>query len=1304
MRTTKQKDREIFQPSISAKPKTIYAYTIPGSSLHAGYIKIGITEQRPEDRIREQTGTAGLTPELLFSVPAVRSNGEAFHDTALHGFLELHNCHRGTLGRAREWFYFNGNPERAEELTYRFINCDYDDAQTGSGRKYILRPEQQAAVQKTLQAYLARREAQERGENPAPVEFLWNAKPRFGKTLTAYDFVKETGARHVLIVTNRPAVADSWFTDFKHFVAPAENAAAPAKGRRYFFVSDARELGNDSMSREQYIDMLANKETDWDSTGMIAFVSLQDLKGARVFGGRYDKLEWIAEIDWDIFIIDEAHEGVDTMKTETAFDKIRRNFTLHLSGTPFKALQHGKFASEHIFNWTYMDEQEAKESWPQGNGRDGDENPYADMPQMHLFSYRISPEIRNRIEEGIDVEGYGRVNYGFSFKEMFRTKENGRFVHEEEVRLFLDNLCEGGYPFGSEMYRESLAHTFWLLPRITGAKALERMLREHPFFRDYAIVLVAGDGRSLEEIDESGESSEQDEATNNAVLGTSLERVRRAIAENERTITISVGQLTTGVTVPEWTGVLMLSNIQSPSLYFQTAFRAQSPYNQVRNGESFAKKHAYVFDFAPERTLRLFDRFANGLCSGTTKETENLQREDEETRRKNILRVLNFFPVVAEDEAGTMYELDMEEVLILPQQIAAREVVRCGFMSNFLFSNVANIFHAPEEIRRILERLNTAGTNEFRAREERAPITVQDVPLDEEGNIRVPDEIVIQATQAIFGPTLYTQEAVNEVRDLLHESPLAQVLAAAAERDDSTPAARAEAEEREEEAVKETASLLVKKEMRERIEPGLDTLRRTENMTRKKAERIRHSIERKLTEELVEPIRTYHERIEEIRTDYDEQKKATRSPHAREEIEKKQEWEEQKAAAKLMEATRTAVQTAQEDAVRRPLEDKEKKKKKETEDEVRSHLRGFARAISACLMAYGDEDTCLANFDEKIPADVFAELTDITPEQFRMLRDGFDVQQEDGRTKHYPGFFDAVVFDAAVQEFMRKRNEVGDYFRTESGTDIFNYIPPQKNNQIFTPREVVQRLLDTLEQHDPDIFRRKELRLLDMHTKSGLFLAEAGKRLYRGLAETIPNEEERIRHILTEQLYAFAPTEITYRIVRSYVYGNRQELGNSHIAKRDLTAAAIAGNVENVIKKEWGKNMKFDIIIGNPPYQGQTLGDNETYAPPVYHRFLDAAYELADKVTMIHPARFLFNAGSTPKEWNRRMLKNPHLEVAYYYPNSSEVFPNTEIKGGGNNHLFRQEYNAFSDRHFYAFTRIASNQRKGLATGNRSNR
>lgn len=1255
MRMGKATDKQLFKPTISDRPKKIYAYTLPESPKHSGYIKIGITEQRVEDRIREQTGTVGLVPDILFSCDAVRRDGTAFHDTALHGFLELHGHQRGEFGSAREWFYFNGHPEDAEKLTRHFINGDYAEAQTGKGWRYVLRPEQETAVQKTLQAYLARREAMERGEDAAPIEFLWNAKPRFGKTLSAYDFVKETDARNVLIVTNRPAIADSWHTDFLRFVAPAENGEPRSEGRRYFFVSDAQEAGTGSMSRDQYVEMLACEETDIDTVGMIAFVSLQDLKGAKVFGGKHDKLEWLAELHWDILIIDEAHEGIDTMRTEKAFDKIRRDFTLHLSGTPFKALQHGKFAAEHIFNWTYMDEQEAKAAWEREQ-RDGDENPYADMPQMHLFSYQISTDIRNRIDEGIELEKYGRVAYGFSFTELFRTKENGHFVHEEEVRLFLDNLCEKHYPFGSEMYRESLAHTFWLLPRVAGAKALEQMLRSHPFFSRCEIVLAAGDGRSLDEVDETGERSDHDEATDNEQVGTSLQRVRRAIAQNERTITLSVGQLTTGVTVPEWTGVLMLSNIQSPALYFQAAFRAQSPYNRVRDGQSFAKQHAYVFDFAPERTLKLFDEFANGLCSGTTQESEG-------ARRRNVERVLNFFPVVAEDEAGTMLELDMDEVLILPQRIAAREVVRCGFMNNMLFANVANIFHAPEEIRQILERTQVAKTNEFRVRDAQVPVTVRPVSLDEEGNVRIPDEIVTQKTQATFGELIYAPEAVEEIRAIVEGSPTTRIRAA---EDPSarTPEERAEAQATEEAAVQKTVELLVKKEMQERIAPGLDNLRHAEELTQKRTNRIREAAQKKLTARLADPVRDYRSSIAKIRARYDEEKKNAPSPIVREEIEQKQEQAEREAAAILAEERRQAVQAAQEHIARQPLEDKEQQKKKETEDEVRSHLRGFARAISACLMAYGDEDIRLANFDEKIPADVFEELTGITLAEFRILRDGFTVEEEDGSTKTYPGFFNGAVFDASVQEFMHKRNEVADYFRSDSGTDIFSYIPPQKTNQIYTPRHVVQQLLDTLEAHDPHIFRNKDIRILDMHTKSGLFLAEAGKRLYQGLAEIIPNEEERIRHILAKQIYACAPTEITYRIVRSYVYGNRREAANTHITKRDLTDAAVAGNVAQVIRQEWGKDMKFDIVIGNPPYQEQSRGDNPNYALPVYNLFMDAAYKLADKVCLITPARFLFNAGATPKVWNEKMLQDPHLKVAFYEADSSKVFADTDIKGG----------------------------------------
>lgn len=325
---------DLVKTSRPALPQ-IYAYTTPEIPSHDGWTKIGYTEQNVERRLRQQTHTADVAVKLEWHGNATfEDTGETFRDTDFHGYLRKLDV-RNKPGT--EWFEIE--PTSAHQRFYEFRENHGVVQDAAPTIEYRLRDEQKRASEETASYALSH----EGGE------FLWNAKPRFGKTLTSYDFCKRLGAQKVLIVTNRPAIANSWYDDYVKFVGRSSGLV---------FISSASALQGKPycITREQYLQGLHNG----GPKGFIEFVSLQDLKGAIDFGGKYDKLGHIADLVWDVLIIDEAHEGVDTFKTDVAFDHIRRRFTLHLSGTPFKAIANEKFPEEAIFNWTYADEQKAK--------------------------------------------------------------------------------------------------------------------------------------------------------------------------------------------------------------------------------------------------------------------------------------------------------------------------------------------------------------------------------------------------------------------------------------------------------------------------------------------------------------------------------------------------------------------------------------------------------------------------------------------------------------------------------------------------------------------------------------------------------------------------------------------------------------------------------------------------------------------------------------------------------------------------------------------------------------------------------
>src|SRR5690625_5061810 len=1190
-------DKTIIKPFQEIRYK-VYGYTLPEVQNHDGYVKIGDTTRDEATRIFEQVGTAGLNTKILFEKLARRSDGKWFRDKDLHNYLTMNGIERKNFNnRADEWFYFNGYLERAEELTDKFINKDYDEIQIDDQRSdYILRNEQQQAVEKTYEYYKNEIE---------PKEFLWNAKPRFGKTLTTYDFIRNIKPTNVLIVTNRPAIANSWYDDFKKFIAWQESHMK--------FVSETEALSGKAMTREQYLEFIDT--TSYKKPTQIAFISLQDLKGAKLAGGKYEKLEWVAGLEWDLLVIDEAHEGINTRKTDVAFNQLNRKFTLHLSGTPFKALARGDFSEEQIFNWSYLDEQEAKEKWDPTIGG----NPYESLPTLNMFTYQMSRMIEEEVSAGLALEETN-VDYAFDLNEFFRVKENGRFEYEESVERFLDNLSSGKFPFSDEQYRSELNHTFCLLPRVNSAKALERLLKSHPTFKEYHIILAAGDGVSLHE-DLEEEALDLKENTK------SFDRVRAAIKKYEKTITLSVGQLTTGVTIPEWTAVFMLNNIESPSLYFQAGFRAQNPYEYEKDGKLYRKENAYIFDFSPDRTLRLFDEFANNLTSVSSKTSEE--------RKRKIKKLLTFFPVIAEDEDGKMHEIDASEVLTIPTRITSREVVKRGFMSNLLFANIAGIFSGDSPFKEILDKIPPEKNKRLQPKRE---VEVTDPMIDEDGEVDVPKEVVVGKSKDIFGEKIFAP--VNVVEEVTKSI--------------------GEAEEKQKASIKALA-----KDITDSFSSGFDKLKKDFELNKGQTEDIKKKVNTSLEDVISEKQLTMVNEVKELNRNYKQEKEeAEKNKYHKilEIIEKEYEQKKAEIETTFSEEINEELEEAIHHVVEEQIEKVEEKKKKTTEDDVRDHLRGFARTIPAFLMAYGDGDTTLANFDENIDEATFEDLTSITIEEFKRLRDGFEYVDEDGQDRKVPGLFNEVVFNASIKEFMNTKVRLANYFDESIQEDIFDYIPPQKTNQIFTPKRVVKMMVDALEKENLDIFKDKTKKFADLYTKSGLYITEIVKKLNKGLKDEIPNEQERIKWILENQVYACAPSDIIYNIVKEFVYGNLEGISTKNLIQLETLKLASDEKLAEKIYNAFGDdNLKFDVIIGNPPYQDET---KDTSDNPVYHLFMEESFKIAKKVMFITPARFLFNAGKTPKSWNEKVLNDEHFKVIDFKQDSSKVFPNTDITGG----------------------------------------
>ncbi len=452
-------------------------------------------------------------------------------------------------------------------------------------------------------------------------------------------------------------------------------------------------------------------------------------------------------------------------------------------------------------------------------------------------------------------------------------------------------------------------------------------------------------------------------------------------------------------------------------------------------------------------------------------------------------------------------------------------MVRRGFMSNLLFQNVSGIF-ASQEVREILEQLNPVEIGKTVPRQTNEPIDTQDVEVDDEGEVRVAHDIVIAQTQARFGEKVYADigKTVESITNSSSQN-LSNAVATAFTKNTQ-------------DIVKELA-----KEQGLTVKVAEQVVQQSANAIAREVAVVQKQTEIKHKEAEID----YRKMVTEAKHDVAKVAQATAVYEAKQQ-QIEDDFKQNIAATvahKTQELTQNTTQTI--------LEKAEEKKKNHVEDDVRARLRGFARTIPSFLMAYGEPTTALENFDTTIKDDVFQEVTGISLAQFRALRD----------TYH---FFDEMVFNQSVLEFLNKRQALANYFDESQAEDIFDYIPPQQTNQIFTPKKVVKMMIDHLQAEDPDIFKDSSKTFADLYMKSGLYLTEIVKRLYVGLAHEIPDDHARLKHILEQQIYGFAPSEIIYRIARNFIFGfdeQAKNINDSHIVCLDTTPFAKGqGNFE----------------------------------------------------------------------------------------------------------------------------------------------
>lgn len=1049
-----------------------------------------------------------------------------------------------------------------------------------------LRSEQRDAIDQAKERFCKR--SGRRGEYQYEVlpeyrQFLWNAKMRFGKTICAMQLMRELDVKRTLIITHRPVVGESWLKAFKQVVG--SNSSEPkVKGncdihKTYGFgmrSDDESETVGNYYDLEKFVETPGNHYAFFVSMQYIRLSELVNSKTQAKNAGAgnttsvsNEKLKAdILKTDWDLIIIDEAHEGTLTTLGSDVFTKfLKKDKTkmLYLSGTPFNLFENFD-PDKEVFTWDYIAEQTAKHNW--NLEHPNEKNPYAELPKMNIFTYDITKNIDNILDQtGV-----------FSFPEFFRTwtgnpkadnasmpeGAKGRFVHEPEVSEFLDLLCkkdaENNFPFSTNEYRQMFRHTLWVVSHVNEAAALEQLLKEHKIFRHFDVVNVAG-------------RSETDEQNENA-----LDKVLKAIGDNPEktsTITISCGRLTTGVTVAPWTAVFYLKGGDRAATYMQTIFRVQSPY---KTPDGKIKKECYVFDFAPDRTLKIVAETAKFSSMATAKEKKKQEGDEEKTQemrdKETVREFIELCPVLSMD-GGKMSAMDVNDI----------------------YKQLENVF---------IDRLVRKGFDD---------------------------------------PCLYNQDELNKVNpDIINHI---------GENGGKAP-----------------------DEKRKDAKDTVDLSHMTDEQRAEWEEKIR-------------------------------QKKAEAKKKAEEKLKKDEEFKAQWEA--MSDEEREDWLKAEAERIAR----REKAKEEREEFKKRmTNIRGIALRIP--LLMYGGADAgdpkdelTVDNFTRKIKDESWTEFMPkgISKEDFNKIRKCFNATRFEEAGKKYRALTREADF-MHIDERIRQITEIFSYFRnpdketvltpwrvvnmhmsdTIGGWCWYDESFDEKTGMLSTPRYVDQGNVTRQLFDNVDLAGEVQTKILEINSKTGLYPLYVTYSLFRRRLdeyikaecidkETVSVQEEQVvwDDIVENNMYVICNTPMAKGITRRTLFGFRQVDQKANIKNVQLIERA-SKDQEGLVKELksvgfWKGNsskqeMKFNAVVGNPPYQIMDGGGTGSSATPIYNKFVDLAKLLnPNNVSMIIPAKW-YTGGKGLDEFRANMLNDKQLIKLFDYEDSRDCFPTVDIAGG----------------------------------------
>lgn len=1051
-----------------------------------------------------------------------------------------------------------------------------------------LRSEQRDAIDQAKERFCKR--SGRRGEYQYEVlpeyrQFLWNAKMRFGKTICAMQLMRELDVKRTLIITHRPVVGESWLKAFKQVVG-SKSSEPKVKGnsdihKTYGFgmrSDDENETVGNYYDLQSFVETPGNHYAFFVSMQYIRLSELVNSKtqaknaGKELGNGNSTSKENemlkadILKTDWDLIIIDEAHEGTLTSLGKGViqdFLKKEKTKMLYLSGTPFNLYE--DFNGDEIYTWDYIAEQTAKHNWSLEHPNE--KNPYAELPKMNIFTYDITKNIDNILDQtGV-----------FSFPEFFRTwtgnpkadkasmpeGAKGRFVHEPEVSEFLNLLSikddENNFPFSKPEYRQMFRHTLWVVSHVNEAAALEQILKEHKIFRHFDVVNVAG-------------RSDTDEQNENA-----LDKVLKAIGDNPEktsTITISCGRLTTGVTVAPWTAVFYLKGGDRAATYMQTIFRVQSPY---KTHEGKIKKECYVFDFAPDRTLKIVAETAKFSSMATAKEKKKQEGDEEKTQemrdKETVREFIELCPVLSMD-GGKMSAMDVNDI----------------------YKQLENVF---------IDRLVRKGFDD---------------------------------------PCLYNQDELNKVNP--------EIINHIGEHGGKAP-----------------------DEKRKDAKDTVDLSHMTDEQRAEWEEKIR-------------------------------QKKAEAKKKAEEKLKKDEEF---KAKWEAM-SDEEREQWLKEEAERIARREKAKEEREEFKKRM-TNIRGIALRIP--LLMYGGADAgdpkdelTVDNFTRKIKDESWTEFMPkgISKEDFNKIRKCFNATRFEEAGKKYRALTREADF-MHIDERIRQITEIFSYFRnpdketvltpwrvvnmhmsdTIGGWCWYDETFDEKTGVLDTPRYVEQGDVTRQIFDNVDLTGEVQTKILEINSKTGLYPLYVTYSLFRRRLdeyikaecidkETVSVQEEQVvwDDIVKDNMYVICNTPMAVGITRRTLFGFRQVDQKANIKNVQLIERA-SKDQEGLVKELksvgfWKGNsskqeMKFNAVVGNPPYQIMD-GGAQASATPVYNLFVNLAKKmLPNYISIIMPARW-YSGGKGLDEFRVSMLEDKHIKRLDDFTNPENVFPHTNIRGG----------------------------------------